>query len=300
MAKKKKLEQTRDLALEGHVVKSTYFFFDTDPKFKKDLAIVFGGFEKCASDFEIKRRTYPYYVVEIPLKGKCELDIRSNRYELKKGRLGGFAPGVAHYYKCNTVTPMEHIFVAFTGFEAKELFDNCGLGDGGVIDLCKTGETQYLAEAIFKKGLEKTEYSQQLCCSYLRALLLEQAAELANPGKSASGSTETYRQCRRYIDENFSTVNSPGDVGDAHGINVRYLSRLFKRFGDITPHEYIMRLKLNKAASLLLTSNLSVKEVAGLVGFEDPYHFSRNFKKFHGLAPLHYRDTHLEKAYFSI
>lgn len=293
MAKKKNSNQTHNLAIEGHVVNSTYFFFDTDPKFRKELAIVFGGYEKCACDFEIKRRTYPYYVVEIPLKGKCDLNIQAVQYELKKGRMGGFAPGVAHHYKCNTEMPMEHIFVAFTGSEAKELFDNCGLSKGGVIDLYKTGVTQYLAEAIFKKGLEKTEYSQQLCCSYLRALLLEQAAELANPGKSASGSTETYRQCRRYIDENFSTINSPANVGDAHGINVRYLSRLFKRFGAITPHEYIMRLKLNKAASLLLTSNQSVKEVAGLVGFEDPYHFSRNFKKFHGLAPLHYRDTHL-------
>jgi len=209
--------------------------------------------------------------------------------------LGGFAPGVAHHYKCNAAKPMDHIFVAFTGSQAKSLFTQCGLHRGGVISLSKPGETLYLAEAILKKGLEKTEYSHQLCCSYLRTLLLEQAVELAHPGHSASASTQTYRHCRRYIDEHFSTVCSPVDVADVHGINVRYLSRLFKRFGNITPHEYIMRLKLNKAARLLLTSHLSVKQVAQRVGFEDPYHFSRNFKKFHGLAPRHYRDTHLEK-----
>jgi len=54
-----------------------------------------------------------------------------------------------------------------------------------------------------------------------------------------------------------------------------------------------MRLKLNKAASLLLTSSRPVHEVAAQVGFEDPYHFSRNFKKFHGLSPRNYRLAHI-------
>ena len=254
MAHKEIIEKTLNLALEGHVLKSTYFFFDTDPKALRKLAIVFGGFEKCASDFEIKRRTYPFYVLEIPLRGKCHLSINNQSYELKKGTFGGFIPGIEHHYKCDTLTPMEHIFIAFTGYQARELFEHCSLNHGAVINLSKTGETLYLAEAILKKGLEKTEYSHQLCCSCLRTLLLEQASQLAHPGQSASTSTETYRQCRRYIDEHFSTVFSPADVADAHGINVRYLARLFRRFGNITPHDYIMRLKLNEVITLTTLS----------------------------------------------
>ena len=78
MAKKEIIEKTLNLALKGHVVESTYFFFDTDPKTRKKPAIVFGGFEKCASDFEIKRRTYPYYILEIPLRGKCQFSVKKN------------------------------------------------------------------------------------------------------------------------------------------------------------------------------------------------------------------------------
>jgi len=297
MEKKEIIKEALNLDLEGHVVESKYFFFETDSKSRNELAIVFGGFEKCATDFEIKRRTYPYYVLEIPLKGSCELIIKKEPYELTKGTVGGFCPGVAHHYKCSATEPIEKIFIVFTGLEAKELFKQSGLNHGGVINLSKPGETLYLAEGILKCGLEKTEYSHQLCCSYLRTLLLEQASELASAGHSTSASMETYRQCRRYIDEHFSTVFSSVDVADAYGIDVRYLARLFKRFGNINPHSYIMRLKLNKAASLLLTSNLSVKQVAKEVGFEDPYHFSRNFKKFHGFAPRDYRDIHLEKQF---
>ncbi len=71
------------------------------------------------------------------------------------------------------------------------------------------------------------------------------------------------------------------------------MSRLFKQYQNITPWEHIMRLKLNKAATLLLTSDLPVKTIARSIGFEDQYHFSRNFKKFYGYSPQKYRKIHI-------
>ena len=143
MEKKEVIEEALKLDLEGHVVESRYFFFETDSKSRNELAIVFGGFEKCATDFEIKRRTYPYYVLEIPLKGSCELIIKKEPYKLTKGTVGGFCPGVAHHYKCSATEPREKIFIVFTGLEAKELFKQSGLNHCGVINLskiCTTGK----------------------------------------------------------------------------------------------------------------------------------------------------------------
>lgn len=289
MEQKRLIEKKLNLALEGHVSESKYFFFDTDPRKKQDLAIVFGGYEKCEPDFEIQRKTYPYHVIEIPTKGQCSLEIGEKQYELKKGCLGGFIPGISHHYKCNKNNPLEHIFIAFTGSQASQLFKKCSLAEGRVVPLIKASEVLYLAEAILKKGLEKTEFSHQLCCIYLKALLLEQGSNLALSSSSDVLSMDSYRKCRKYIDDNFSSIISPIEVAKSCSINIRYMSRLFKKYGEITPREYIMRLKLNKAASLLLTTNLSVREVGYLIGFEDPYHFSRNFKYFHGLSPRYYR-----------
>jgi len=289
------IEKKTHLALEGHVSESKYFFFDTDPRKKQKLAIIFGGFEKCAPDFEIKRKTYPYYVLEVPTKGRCSLEIESRQYELKKGSLGGFAHGIPHHYKCDKNNPMEHIFVAFTGSEDPLLFEKSSLLKGNVISLLKPSDILYLAEAILKKGLEKTELSHQLCCVYLKALLLEQSSNIVLSGHSDTLAIASYRKCRKYIDDNFSSIFSPIEVASTCSISVRYLSRLFKKYGEITPHEYIMRLKLNKAGNLLLTMNLSVSEIGYLIGFADPYHFSRNFKKFHGLSPRHFRNAYLER-----
>ncbi len=293
MSKKETAEKKLRLAAEGHIIDSRYFFFDTPPASKKTLAIVFGGYEKCAPDFEIKRKTYPYYVIEIPVKGLCVLEIGTKQYQLKKGAIGGFAPGVPHHYICDKNQPMEHIFIAFTGSQARQLFSESGFAEGKVLDILKPAEILYLANAILKRALEKTVLSHQLCCSYLRTLLLEQSSGQAFAKKKEPLSMKTYRICRKYIDENFSTIFMPSEVADKCGVNIRYMSRLFKKYSEITPHEYITRLKLNKAANLLLISSLSVQDIAEQVGFADPYHFSRNFKKFHGHSPKHYRQQHL-------
>ena len=278
--------------LEGSVLQAEYFFFETELKCKEDLAVVFGGHERCASDFDIQRKSYPYYVIEIPIKGECDLQIGKKKHVLKKGTIGGFAPGTAHRYKCNTQTPMEHFFITFLGTKAKKLFEMSTLASKGVIEIPNPHETIFLAETILKKGLEKTDHSPIICNNYLRIMLLELVHKIVESGNT-SLSLVTYKSCKKYIEDNFSWLLYPRDVADEFGITVRHMSRLFKQYSQVPPHEYIMRLKMNKASVLLLTSSMTVMRIATIVGFEDQYHFSRNFKKFYGSSPKKYRNSHL-------
>jgi AraC-like DNA-binding protein len=294
---KQKIEEKYHLAFEGSVTQSEYFFFETNPRHTQRLAIVFGGYERCGRDFEIARKSYPYYVIEYPIKGKCELKIDSNSYILQRGYIAGFSPSCSHHYKVNPDEPMEHIFIAFTGSQAKLLFEQSTLGKGKAIFLSRPKQIFLLAESILNKALEKTEYSQKLCSSLLRTLLLELAHNSALPGKSGSISKETYRRCRKYIDENFEKIPTPVYAADACDVNVRYMAKLFRQYGDLTPQKYIIQLKMNKAASLLLTTNLKIREIARMTGFDDPYHFSKNFKKIHTISPKRYREKVEYKNY---
>ena len=280
-------------AAPGHVEETSYFYFETEPDYKRDLAVIYGGYEKCASDFEIKRNTYPWYILEYPLKGACEFIINSKNHLLRNGIMAGFAPGDSHHYKSNPNNPLEHIFIAFTGTKAKYLFEKCMISTDVTISIKDADRSVYLIEQILEKGREKTEYSQELCTCYLQILLLEQAASVAQSGEHIPKAVATYRKCRKYIEDNFSSIKSPSQVADAFDINIRYMSRLFKQHQNITPRDHITQLKLNKAATLLLTSDLSVKTIACSVGFEDQYHFSRNFKKSYGHSPQKYRQIHI-------
>jgi AraC-like DNA-binding protein len=58
-----------------------------------------------------------------------------------------------------------------------------------------------------------------------------------------------------------------------------YASRPFQRFAEETPLQLLTRLKIGGAADLLTNRNLLIKQVGEEVGFPDPYHFSRTFKR---------------------
>lgn len=75
-------------------------------------------------------------------------------------------------------------------------------------------------------------------------------------------------------------------------ITEEHLIRLFKKSMNMTPMRYFNNLKIEAGSSLLLTTDLSVKEIAWRLGFSSPYHFSRNFKLYAGCSPTEYRTNY--------
>ncbi len=77
----------------------------------------------------------------------------------------------------------------------------------------------------------------------------------------------------------------------ARGVNLSAarLRELFKQETGLSPIQYLRRLRAERAAYLLQTSFLSVKEVAFHTGSGDVSHFVRNFKKEYGVTPRKFR-----------
>jgi AraC-like DNA-binding protein len=75
------------------------------------------------------------------------------------------------------------------------------------------------------------------------------------------------------------------------GYTPQHLNRLFRRALGITPLQHLSRLRMERAASLLADGRWTVAGVARQVGFEDPYYFSRLFKRHFGRGPSRYREA---------
>lgn len=70
--------------------------------------------------------------------------------------------------------------------------------------------------------------------------------------------------------------------------------KLFKAFTGQSPNQYHLNLKLEKARELLLSTTLSVSEIAYQIGFESVFYFSRLFKKKYDVSPKLFREEHLD------
>ena len=79
------------------------------------------------------------------------------------------------------------------------------------------------------------------------------------------------------------------DYARACGLGESSFYQYFKIWSGTSPGEYRTGLRIAAAKSMLRNSNLSVYEIAARVGFEDPYYFSRIFKKTVGMSPRQYR-----------
>ena len=79
------------------------------------------------------------------------------------------------------------------------------------------------------------------------------------------------------------------DLAAMVNLSSGYFIQLFKTKTGVTPGEYLIRLRLEKAGQLLKTSFLSIKQVMAAVGYNSKSHFARHFKRQFGVAPSEYR-----------
>lgn len=80
-------------------------------------------------------------------------------------------------------------------------------------------------------------------------------------------------------------------AADNIGISKNYFTSLYKEQAGVGFWEYVTRLRMERAAELLVTTDQMTREIGRSVGYESEYHFSRKFKEYTGASPNHYRKS---------
>jgi len=92
-----------------------------------------------------------------------------------------------------------------------------------------------------------------------------------------------------YIDTNYASIGYIKAIADHVNLSLDYFSRVFRKEVGIPVNSYLMNYRLDKASVMLKSCDLSIKEVALKVGFENVSYFSRSFKKKFQVQPIIFR-----------
>lgn len=110
----------------------------------------------------------------------------------------------------------------------------------------------------------------------------------------ASTRLEIFRRistARDWMDAHYNNEITLEDIGAVAAMNSQHFLRMFKQVYSITPHQYIIDLKLRKAKELLETSAMTIGEICQTIGFESVFSFSILFKKRFDVSPSEFRSS---------
>lgn len=93
----------------------------------------------------------------------------------------------------------------------------------------------------------------------------------------------------KFIQENFHKDINLAVVSNYVSLNYSYFSNLFKEYTGVSFTDYLKKLRIEKSKKLLLETDYKIYEIAEMVGFTNPKHFTKVFRSLEGISPKEYR-----------
>ena len=91
------------------------------------------------------------------------------------------------------------------------------------------------------------------------------------------------------MEENVSQECSIGQIARMCNVSEIYFRRLFKEYSGLSPMEYRLKRRIERAKNYLAYEDMSVAEIAELLGFVDTAYFCKQFKAYTGVTPLGFK-----------
>jgi AraC family transcriptional regulator len=92
-----------------------------------------------------------------------------------------------------------------------------------------------------------------------------------------------------HIDANLGGELSLGELSGVVHMSPFHFARLFKRTAGVPPHRFVVRRRVDRAIELLAGGEHPIGEIARLVGFATPSHFTTVFRRITGVTPTEHR-----------
>lgn len=268
------------------VTEARRFYLDLNPSAGHALTVVCGGWESCAPDFRVERADFPFLCVEFVAGGSGTLLLAGKEWLLRRGAVFSYGPGCGHRIESDAADPLEKYFLDFSGRAGRDLLRAAGLAPGACRLAGNPEEVGRAFEQVLEAGHQAGPRAARIATLQAEVLLLT-LGESVVAGAGREQSYQTFLRCRACIEERFLEFATAAEVAAACHVHPAYLSRLFSLHGHETPYHALLRCRMRHAAALLDGGRMIVREVAESLGL-DAFHFSRVFKRVHGVSPAEF------------
>ena len=244
---------------------------------------------------------HPYYELVYIERGSSRFLIEDNMYDLQEGDFLLIPPQVLHYTRYQ-FGPCLRCGIYFHLSELSAELIGALPGGPAFFDRLRILQAPDPSRRQIGGLLSAMAAEEQLCDErspmmlrlQLQELLLLASRVCTLLQEALADIHTTDRQillAAHFINDHFRQQITAKDIAAAAGFSPNYLSRKFREAAGIGVHEYLVFIRLRNAAYELVSTDLTVTQIALHCGFSDSNYFKDVFKKKYGMTPREYRKT---------
>ena len=242
----------------------------------------------------VERKTgVPQAVLIYCFGGRGTLQLGNATFPVVQGHVAIIPPDMPHIYRSEEADPWSIFWIHFDGLQTTLALQSLGVN--------VRSPRLYVPDVPMMRQAFEEVYAC-LNYHYSGAGLLAMTSELmrllskiklhhSHPRRDRQAVEDRILATIDFMEQHLDMPVSLENLAARAGQSIPYYCKLFKNRTSQSPMAYFIQLKIRKACALLDQTDLSVKEIAEKLGYEDPYYFSRLFKKVQGCPPSAYRET---------
>ncbi|MFF2015639.1 AraC family transcriptional regulator [Paenibacillus sp. NPDC058177] len=262
-----------------------------------DLTVLFSGEASPVPGHKVGPSVHDYYLIHTVFDGEGTFQSGSGKiHPCSSGDTFIIFPGALFCYQADTLKPWSYAWVGLRGDAVPALLSRVGITkEQPVIHSEHLSELRVLYEKT-RLSFQQSPYPQleSLEASGWLRLLLHQfgydnRSTLSVPSQAMPSIIDRQiDQAIRWITFEYHQQVNIDHMASSLGYHRAHLSKAFKVRTGMSPKQYLMKVRMNKAEELL-RGHLAIDQVASSVGFNDALYFSKQFRKWSGMSPSEYR-----------
>ncbi len=262
-------------------------------KHSVDLYLRYCGMEECDPGHSYGPIARSEFLIHYILSGKGIFQADGKTYHLGEQNAFIIYPNEITYYKADKEDPWTYIWVGFGGVKAENCLNYASLNRNNRVGvfICKDTLVSYV------KGMldaSRLTYANDLKREGFLFMFLSALINENNKNEQHNIYDYPYQiyveHALEFIDHNYEKDIKVNDIANYIGIDRSYFTNIFKKIMNISPQQYLINYRLEKARHLLKSTNLSISEISEKIGYPDPLSFSKIFKMYYKISPTEYRN----------
>ncbi|MGL4346195.1 MAG: helix-turn-helix domain-containing protein [Cellulosilyticaceae bacterium] len=263
-----------------------------------DLRLYEAGWQKCKPLHALGSYIRSNYIFHYILSGQGTFSYYDSHGTEHTHQLlphQGFliAPDQIISYAADADHPWEYTWIEFNGLRAKDILAQAGLSrDYPIFNNLSIEKGMAIKDKM--RYLSHHPHLSSTCALghlYLILDTLTDASTSRCPLAHTKRSDHYISQALSYIQQHYQEPLSIEALATYCNLNRSYFGKLFKEKCHVSPQQFLLQYRMEKAAQLLLQTALPIHLVGQAVGYSNQLHFSKAFKSIYHQSPSHYRQT---------